>query len=107
MISDVLFEAVEKIESYQHTFPQVYDNLEKDINLVVAAMDWLRHRLDQCGTETNAAIMCEEGGHGLGKLDQQLPDDHRNAGQSGAPGATIEERAATVSDGDNNTHHGA
>jgi hypothetical protein len=74
MISDVLFDALEQIHAYQRNFPGVYDDLEKEINLVVAGMDWLRHRLDQCPEESTTAITEEQGGHGLSTSDQSDAD---------------------------------
>lgn len=48
MISDVLFDAIDQIQGYQEHLPHVYADKEKQINIVIAAMDWLRHELDQC-----------------------------------------------------------
>jgi hypothetical protein len=87
MLSDVLFDAIEKIRCYQEHIPQVYDDLEKEINLVVAGMDWLRHRLDQCPVESTTAITEEDGGHGL---DPQLSNSERDARGPGAARANAE-----------------
>ncbi len=46
MISDVLFEAIDDIRSYQADMPQVYDGLSEWINRVVAEMKALQDHLD-------------------------------------------------------------
>jgi hypothetical protein len=47
MISDVLFDAVREIESYQRLFPDVYGPVRDQIEQCKAGMTKLRRQLDQ------------------------------------------------------------
>lgn len=55
MLSDVLFEAVCKIETYQHNFPRYYAPYKEGIEEVKRLMQELRKRLDK-PPETNKAV---------------------------------------------------
>ena len=46
MISDVLFDAIAKIQRYQEERSDTYDSMRAEIDAVVTAMDSLRVRLD-------------------------------------------------------------
>jgi hypothetical protein len=64
MISDVLFDAVEDIRTYQHDYPECYADIQAKIDVVVAEMDALRAYLDSSATLGGAKEMAEEGRDG-------------------------------------------
>ncbi len=47
MISDVLFDAVEKIKEYQRDLPEVYGQFSERIDAVTRQMEGLRRELDK------------------------------------------------------------
>lgn len=47
MISDVLAEAIDKIQKYQAEFPAVYTTRKEQIDYVVNTMQTLRYLLDK------------------------------------------------------------
>ena len=51
MISDVLFEALEKIEGYQRDLPFMYDSCKDDIEACKTVMRDLLRRLDTPPTD--------------------------------------------------------
>jgi len=98
MISDVLFDAIDQIKGYQEHLPQVYADLEKQINLVVAAMDWLRAELDKAPeAEADADVDLEV----LRDGDQV---QHNFPGGSDPAGVPVEE---PVGDQPNANNHAA
>lgn len=46
MISDVLSDAVSQLRRYQEEFPETYDDVKEDLNIIVYIMDYARSRLD-------------------------------------------------------------
>lgn len=47
MMSDVLYEAITQIAAYQTRFPEVYADLETDIDVTIAFMRKLLRKLDR------------------------------------------------------------
>lgn len=46
MISDTLYNACEEIRAYQHSFPHIYEEIRFDLNVLLAQMELLQHKLD-------------------------------------------------------------
>jgi hypothetical protein len=66
-LSDVLFEAVQRIERYQRTQPQVYEELRGEIDDLKARMRALQFKLDRPPARMDVA---------LGKLNGALRELH-------------------------------
>jgi hypothetical protein len=46
MISDTLYNTCEEIRAYQHSFPHIYEEIRFDLNVLLAQMELLQHKLD-------------------------------------------------------------